>query len=377
LTVDKIASSMQFVFAVSANYFLEIAKLRAARILWAKIVEQYNPSEGCSMKMLIHATSSIWNKTVYDPYVNMLRNTTEAMSAAIGGADSITVLPIDSVYKQSDEFTIRNARNTQLLLKEESYLNKIVDPAAGSYYIETLTDGISEKAWEHFKYIESKGGFIKLFESGMIKEEIENACQQRDIDIAKRNVKILGTNQYPNIKDQMLEKITKEISGKRNQNGLRFYRGSESFEMLRLSTEKYHRKTGNKPKVFLLPMGNLAMRKARATFAINFFGCAGYEIIDNNQFKNAKEGVKAVLNSAADIVVICSSDEEYPSIVPSICDGIKKANEKVKVIVAGYPKESIEILTNAGVDDFIHLKTNVLGFLMNYQDQLGVIKKVI
>jgi len=374
LSVDTISSRMQFVFAISANYFLEIAKLRSARLLWAKIVEQYKPSDKHSTKMHIHATSSVWNKTVFDPYVNMLRNTTETMSAAIGGADSISVLPFDAVYKETDAFSKRNARNTQLLLKEESYLDKIVDPAAGSYYIETLTDGIAEKSWELFKSIEITGGFIQYFESGKINEEINDACQQRDMDIATRKVKILGTNMYPNPDDQMLEKITKLQSGKENPNGLRLYRGAESFEFLRLATEKHAKKTGKKPKVFLLQMGNLAMRKARATFSMNFFGCAGYEIIDNNFFKETNEAVEAALASKSEIIVVCSSDDEYLNIVPPICKGIKDKNDNVMVIVAGYPKEVVDDLKNAAVDDFIHLKTNVLSFLMSTQRKLGIDK---
>lgn len=202
IITDNITPAMQFVFASGSSYFMEIAKLRAARILWAKIVEQYNPKKETSLMMNIHIVTSLWNKSVYDPYVNMLRSTTEAMSAAIGGCDSMTVNPFDITYKKSDEFSERIAQNTQLILKAESYLDKIVDPSAGSYYIENLTHSIVEAAWNYFLVIEGKGGFIKAVETGFIKEVIEKTCQKRDMDIAMRKQIVLGTNQYPNQREK-------------------------------------------------------------------------------------------------------------------------------------------------------------------------------
>lgn len=368
-----VAKNMIFNFATGSNYFMEIAKIRAARLLWSKVVEQYNPGCDCCYKVFINATSSTWNKSIFDPYVNMLRTTTEAMSAAIAGADSITNAPFDIAYKDSDDFGYRIARNQQLLLKEESYMDKIVDPAAGSYYIENLTNSIAQYAWEQFLAIEKLGGFGKALKDGFVQDEIAKIAQQRDMDIATRKTTILGTNQYPNLTEKMSEKIEKQgkcccCCGERQNEikPLREYRGAEAFEQLRLATEK----AGRRPKVFLLTYGNLAMRKARSGFATNFFGVAGYEIIDNAGFKNAAEGVEAALKAQADVVVMCSSDEEYAEIAQEVCNGLKG---KVKsIVLAGYPKEQIDQYKSYGVDEFIHVKTNVLDCLTKFNTMLGI-----
>ena len=370
--VEDVAKRIVFSFATGSTYFMEIAKIRAARLLWSKIAEQYKPECDCAYKVFIHTTSSRWNKSIYDPYVNMLRTTTETMSAAIAGADSISVSPFDTAYKDADEFGYRIARNQQILLKEESYLDKIVDPAAGSYYIENLTNSIAQYAWELFVTVEGKGGFAQAIKEGFVQAEVERIAAQRDMDIATRKTTILGTNQYPNLLESMGEKIVKKECGccchkaEGPIKTLRLYRGAEAFEHLRLATEQ----SGKKPKVFLLTYGNLAMRKARSGFATNFFGVAGYQIIDNPGFKSAEEGVKAALEAKADIVVMCSSDDEYPEIAEAVCNGLKG---KVKsIVLAGYPKEQIEMYKGLGVDEFIHVKTNVLESLTAFQKLMGI-----
>lgn len=373
LQVCDIAPRMAFNFATGSNYFMEIAKIRAARLLWSKIVEQYNPCCDCCYKVFINATSSIWNKSIFDPYVNMLRTTTETMSAAIAGADSITTNPFDIAYKGSDSFGYRIGRNQQLLLKEESYMDKIVDPAAGSYYIENLTNSIAQHAWEQFLAVEERGGFSKAIREGYVQDEVARMAQQRDMDIATRKTTILGTNQYPNLLEKMGEKIEKKspyccqscCCSDTEIKVLRRYRGAEAFEQLRLATEKAERR----PKVFLLTYGNLAMRKARSGFATNFFGVAGYEIIDNVGFKTAEEGVEAALKAQADIVVMCSSDDEYAEICQNVCNGLKG---KVKsIVLAGFPKDQIDTYKGYGVDEFIHVKTNVLDCLTKFNNAFG------
>ena len=370
LSIDQILPRILFSLAIGSNYFMVIAKFRAARLLWSKITEQYNPENNNSQKMNIHAVTSLWNKTIYDPYVNILRNTTEGMSAAMGGIDSMTINPFDITFKETDKFSMRNARNTQLILKEESYLNKIADPAGGSYYIENLTNSIAEASWNKFQEIENNEGLINLLQKGIIKDEIEATAQQRDMDIAQRKVSILGTNQYPNVNETMLDKI--EIHTKPNNKGLKQYRGADAFEAIRLATEKHTKKTGKRPGVFLLTMGNLAMRKARATFSENFFGCAGYEIFDNSGFKTTEEAIKAALDSKNEIVIICSSDEEYVEIVPVITKEIKVQKPKTLIVVAGFPKKNIEGFKKVGVDDFIHVRKNVLETLINFNKKLGI-----
>ncbi len=367
----RVASRLQLSVGVGSTYFMEIAKIRAARLLWSKIIEQYKPECDCAYKLFINATTSRWNQSVYDPYVNMLRSTTEAMSSAVAGADSISVLPFDNAYKEADDFGYRIARNQQLLLKEESYLDKIVDPAAGSYYIENLTNEIARGAWEHFMKVEEAGGMCKALRAGLVQDEVEATAKQRDLDIATRKTTILGTNQYPNLLEKMGDKIANEekhccccCEQGDEVKVLKPYRGAEAFEQLRLQTEHAARR----PKVFLLTYGNLTMRKARSGFATNFFGVAGYEIIDNPGFATPEEGAKAALESGADVVVLCSSDDEYAELTEPVCKALKG---KVKsLVLAGFPKEMVETYKGYGIDEFIHVKTNVLDCLQKFQREL-------
>ena len=376
-SIDTIAPKLLFSFGIGSKYFMEIAKLRAARLLWSVIVQQYKPQSPESLKMFIHSTTSRWNKTIYDPYVNMLRTTTEGMSAALGNADSITVLPFDLSYQEETDFSRRNARNQQLILKEEAYLDKIIDPSAGAYYIENLTHSIATHAWDKFKSIEDKGGFIECIKAGIIQDEIAETSRKKEMDIVLRKAVILGTNQYPNLNESMLDEIKIDISHKEEQPSkfkkIKLYRGAEDFENLRLATEKYIKKGNKQPSVFLLPIGNLAMRKARAAFATNFFGCTGYEIIDNPGFENVADGILAVIEASPQIVVICSSDEEYATLAGPLATGIKKENPGIQVIVAGYPKEIIESLKSSGIDEFIHVRSNILETLMKFHKHFGIL----
>jgi methylmalonyl-CoA mutase len=370
LTVDQVAPAMHFTFAIGSNYFLEIAKIRAARMLWATIVNAYQPGNPESAVMYIHGTTSNWNKTIFDPNVNMLRSTTEAMAGAIAGCNSISVSPYDMAYKEADDLSVRLARNTQIILKEESYLDKVVDPSSGSYYIEHLTNAIATAAWDLFKKTEAEGGFLAAAESGAIKAAIEETSVARSNDIARRTTVVLGTNQYPNAGEQMLEKITAQMP--QSYPGLTLYRGAEAFESLRLATERHVASGHSRPSVFLLNIGNLNMRKARASFATNFFGCAGYSLIDNAGFTTVDEGVQAALESQAAIVVVCSSDEEYGTLGIEITAKLKGSDNKPLVVVAGNPAEFTAALTSAGVDDFIHMRTNALESLQSFNKRIGI-----
>ncbi len=393
--VDDAAQRIMFSFGVGSNYFMEIARLRAARLLWAKIVEQYKPADQASMQMHIHCNTSAWNKTLFDPYVNLLRSTTEAMSAIIGGTQSLNILPFDTFYKDPDEFSNRLARNQQIILKEEVYLDKVIDPSAGSYYIENLTQLIAEAAWKILLEIEEKGGMVEAIKSGFVQDQVEKSAGQRLDDIANRRIVQLGTNQYPNPNEQMLEKIDfsddemfeeelyaddeTEIDEEEDEDDapttykkMVLFGGSDAFDQLRLATEQFVSDGNKKPSVFLFNIGNLAMRKARAMFTTNFFGCAGYEILDNSGFATVDEGVKAAKASKAEIVVICSADDEYATLVPEIASKLKKANKELSLVVAGYPKEILDSLKQAGVDEFIHVRSNLLQTLESFQEKLGI-----
>ena len=358
IPIGKLCRKMFFTFGIGSNYFIETAKIRAARLLWAKITEAYGASPDAG-KMYIHSVTSDWNKTAYDPFVNILRATSEAMSAITGGTDSLLVNPFNKTYKKADEFSERIAKNISIILKEEAYFDKTIDPAGGAYYIEKLTNSIAEYAWNIFTDIEEEGGYLEAFKKGIVQDLIEITAQQRDMNIAQRKEILLGTNQYPEQSDKLNERLETEPTNKPTKDNfgkerpLQIYRAAEAFEELRLTTEK----ATKTPKVFLLTYGNVTMRKARAGFAANFFACAGYEIINNTDFETVEKGIEESINKNADITVICSSDDEYPKIVPEIYEKLK---DKSIVAVAGYPKNSIEELKKLGVEHFIHVKSNIL-----------------
>jgi methylmalonyl-CoA mutase len=352
---------------------MEIAKLRAGRMLWAFILKEFGASEEMC-KMNIHAETSDWNKTVYDPYVNMLRTQTEAMSSVLGGLDSYTVKPFNSVYEDTTEFSERIARNQQLLLKEESHFGKIADPAAGSYYIESLTESISEEAWKLFLDVQEKGGYLAAFKAGFVQETIKATAQKRDMAVATRKENFLGTTQFPNfgeVAEKELDAALFEAYDKTEADSecetLKPYRGAQAFEAMRYKTDVYAKENG-RPKVMMFPIGNLNMRKARAQFACNFFACAGFDVEDHNGFQSVEEGVNFVTEKNAKIVVVCSSDDEYATIVPEVFEALKG---KATVVVAGAPA-CAEELKAKGIENFINVKSNVLETLKAYQAELGI-----
>ena len=401
--VDLAARQMKFYMGVSENYFMEIAKFRAARLLWAQIVKQYvddstqrredtkeNLSDAASLrtkydcaKMCINATTSTYNQTVFDSYVNLLRSQTEAMSAALGGVHSMVVTPFNVTYEKPTDFSERIARNQQLLIKEESHFDRIVDPSAGSYYIEHLTDALAQEGWKLFLKIEEEGGFLEAVKKGIVQDDINATNVKRHGDAAKRKEFLLGTNQFPN--------FTEKSDGKRPVGSsvccgsaaaapgascgsgaaaceapfkkLETTRLAADFEDLRIHTEETR-----VPTAFMLTIGNLAMRQARAQFSCNFLACAGYKVIDNLGFKTVEEGVDAALEAKADIVVICSSDDEYAEYaIPAF----KYLNGRAMFVVAGAPA-CMEDLKAAGIENFVHVKCNVLETLKEYNAKLGI-----
>ena len=377
LSVDQVAPALRFSMAISSNYFMEIAKFRAARLLWANIMAPYNPSRGCASKMKVHAVTSKWNMTVYDPYVNMLRGTTEAMSAAVSGVHSIEVLPFDTPYEKPTDFTARIARNVQLLLKEESHFNQVCDAAGGSYYIENLTNSIAEQAWNLFRQVEEKGGYIAAFEAGFIQDQVEASAAKKNSNIATRRETLLGTNQFPNFNEVADEAITEDVvTGKSTckcgcasqaadgVRPLKPYRGAMAFEQMRLKVDR----SGKQPKAFMLTCGALAFARARAQFSCNFFACAGIRVQDNTYFKSVEEGVKAALEAKAEIVVICAADDDYATLAP---EAFKLLGDKAIFVVAGAPacKEELEA---QGIKNFISVRNNVLETLQYYLKELGI-----
>lgn len=371
LTVNEVAGTMKFNFGVGGSYFMEIAKLRAARLLWATIVNQYKPVGVEVCKMQVHCETSQWNKTIFDPNVNMLRTQTEAMSTTLGGCNSLTVLPYDKIFRKSDAISERTARNQQLLLKEESHFDQIVDAAGGSYYLENLTDSLAQEAWALFLEIENKGGYVAALQAGYVQSLLKKSADDRRKALASRRENLLGTNQFPNTNEQMQAQIdAKCLDAKKiDTTGaiiepIVLFRGSEEFEALRLATEK----AAKCPKVFMLTYGNLGMRLARSQFSGNFFGCAGYQIIDNIGFKTVEEGVAAAKKAGADIVVLCSSDDEYVDAAPKAFEAL--GNSAI-FVVAGAPACTDELKAK-GIEHFINVRTNVLETLTVFNTMLKI-----
>lgn len=436
VSVDDIAGQMRFTFAVGPFMFMEIAKIRAARILWAKIVEAYGGNNE-SRKMTTHGVTSTYNQTMYDPYVNMLRTTTETFSAVVAGVDSLETNPFDSLFGQPDEFSTRQARNTQLLLKDESHLDQLIDPAGGSYFVEKLTHDVAEKAWELFQQIQSKGGMLKALKENFPQTEIANVAAKRRKDLAKRKAQMVGTNFSANITEKKLEtktpdyaKLHKDRSeyiinyrkgiNAENKNKIKeslsqfsnpgledavkagaeamlagatlgdlcavsrggespvidtvnLHRAADIFENLRDAVEAYEKKTGAKPKLFLANMGPVKQHKARADFSRGFFEVGGFDVVYPDGFDTPDAAVKAALESKAPVVTICSTDDTYPELVPPVVKGLKDKNADILVILAGYPKDQVDAHKEAGVDDFIFMGANAHDILSGLLTKTGVL----
>lgn len=371
-SIEELTSRIKFVFGVGSNYFMELAKFRAARWLWAEIIGAYGDQyKGDAAKIHMHAVTSTWNKTIYDAHVNLLRTQTEAMSATLGGVDSLTVQPFDVTYQESDNFSERIARNQQLLLKEESHFDKVIDPAAGSYYIEHLTNALAEQAWKLFLAVEEEGGFAAAVEAGSVQKAVNASNAKRHAAVAARKEIFLGTNQFPNFTETAAQKVAEvEVGGHSCGCGapsieaLNFDRGASEFEALRLATER----SGKEVKVFMLTIGNLAMRLARSQFSSNFFACAGYKVLDNLGFATVQEGVDAGLAAGASIIVLCSSDDEYAEFAP---EAYKYLAGRAEFVVAGAPA-CADDLKAVGIENFINVKSNVLETLRQFNQKLGI-----
>ena len=366
------AKRIKFNMGVSENYFMEIAKFRAARLLWAQIVKQYEPKCDCACQMHVCAITSEYNQTLFDSYVNLLRSQTETMSAALANVDSIVVTPFDKPYETPTEFAERIARNQQLLLKEEAHFDKLVDVAGGSYTIEHLTDAIAQEGWKLFLAVEEAGGFLAEALKGNITLAVNESNTKRHAAAATRKEFILGTNQFPNFTEKSEGKqpcsVACGCAASAHETGelpqLNTERLASEFETLRLATEKAQKQ----PIAFMLTIGNLAMRQARAQFSCNFLAAAGYKVMDNLGFKTVEEGVDAALEAKADIVVICSSDDEYAEYaIPAF----QYLNGRAMYVVAGAPACSEE-LKAAGIENFINVKSNQLGTLKEYNAKLGI-----
>ncbi len=417
--VNDAAKSIWFTFSVGANFFMEIAKLRAFKMLWSKIVIQFGGNEE-AQKAYIHADTSWRTNTKYDPYVNMLRNASQAFSAIVGGISSLNVMPFSNKHTAPDEFANRTARNTQNVLNEEAHLKDAIDPAGGSYYVETITGQLAEAAWEYFRHIE-KETIGDLLKNGSIQKDIKEVAEARNKNLATRRDVILGTNKYPNMAEkeitvhEMSEKEISELVTMISDNyknatkvmlsgvedfdkmiatlGKGAYvvdvayavysiacdacftihpikptRPAELFEQLRDAATAFEVKNGAAPVVHLACYGLLRQYKPRADFSADFFQTGGFKIETVDGFENAEaiiEGMKKVDTKA---MVICSTDPQYEEFVVDFAKAMKAEKPATKLILAGYPKDKVEEYKAAGVDEFIHVKANIYEVLKELHD---------
>jgi methylmalonyl-CoA mutase len=347
--LEVAASEIEFAYAIGPSYFLEIAKLRAARLLWARAVSAFasssaSPVSASPMRIVVRTARR--NKSIYDRYTNMLRATTEAMSAAIGGCDELTVEPFG--------FDPHLAVNIQRILKEEAHLDAVADAASGSYYVEALTDALAREAWQLFQHVEAQGGYAQALSSGSIAISLGASRATREKAISSRRRSLVGVNNYPNVAEK-----TPGVAALPAFDGdpLPQIRQAEPFERLRERTARHAAAIGRYPKILLLEKGDVKMCTARANFCLNFVGCAGFDIVEAD----------AVAGIDADLVILCSSDAEYLALAQEVC-----AQVTVPVIVAGSPKEQVAALKAAGVQGFVHAQSDAVQTLTELQNRLGM-----
>lgn len=369
LTINQILPQFRFAFGVSSNFFTEIAKLKAARILWSKITEAYGANEELQ-KTKIHCSTSIRNKTQRDPWVNILRNTIECLASILSNADSIEIGNFDFAYGSPSNFSRRISRNIQLVLLHEAHLTDTIDPVAGSYYLDSLTNEIINKTWDILQNIESSGGFLNFINEGKLQEEINKIAEKQIKNYQFRRTILVGTNKYPLLNEKLpkdnlpysFKKIDEHKLTKKSFEikPIKIIRFSSYFESLRNLADNYKHKTGNFPKVVLLNFGELNEWKPRNDFSSDFLQVGGFEPINSPIFNDIDQAIKFVQEiNNTHIFTICSSDIKYEEIIPALVPEMKTLNNKNYIILAGYPENKIEEYKQLGVDEFIHIKSNI------------------
>ena len=427
LTIEQAAEQIQFGISVGANFFMQIAKLRAIRPIWAEIIKAFGGGENVQ-HIHVHARPASFFKTVYDPYVNLLRGTTELFSAVVGGLESYENAPFDEPIRKGDEFSRRIARNMQIILQEEFGLMQPIDPAGGSWAVETLTKQIKEKIWAEFQAVEGKGGIVEALKAGYPQDEIATVLDARFKAIAGRRDRIVGTNMYANMTEERLDPrpedfaenkkirtadIEKFLAGvdakaalaKVDANNfatvidaaaagatiseirsalgtgdsgevktIGAHRWSEKFEQLRETTENFKAKNNDNVKIFLANMGPIPQHKIRADFVTGFLQVGAFDVLSNNGFMTADECTAAAKESGADAVVICSTDDTYPQIVPELAPKLHAALPNATVYLAGAaPAELAETYKAAGIDDYLNIRSNCYQTLTAMQKKKGMI----
>jgi methylmalonyl-CoA mutase len=419
MSIDEACGQITFTLSVGCDQNLQIAKLRAARKLWAAVATACGASEAAAA-MILRAKSAERMFTRIDPWVNLLRTTVSTFASAVGGADSVTCLPFDHAIGVPDELGRRIARNTQVILAEESHLFRVADPAGGAWAIESLTDQVTDKSWAFFQAIEAKGGIAAALASGFVQDEIAKVMGERDKAIAKRKTPVTGVSEFPNILETAVERSAPDCGVKAKAAPtaataaalqqlkatalplsaaealaagagfdevvaafagpaaevapLPIRRLSDSFERLREASIAYKAKTGAFPSIFLANLGPIAKHTARATFAKNFFEAGGIEALSTNGFSDVEACVAAFNACGARSAIICSSDALYEELIPVFAPALKAAGAET-LYLAGSPGEKKETYDAAGIDDYIAMGGDVLGKLTAQLVRLGVVAK--
>lgn len=378
LSIPDITEKIVFSFAVDSNYFMSIAKLRAARRIWAGLAEAFN-IDSDYFKMTIHAVTSELTETLYDQHVNILRTTNQAFAAAIGGIQYLQIHSFDHATGKYNDLSERIARNTHLILKEETNITTVVDPAGGSWYVEQLTDELAEKAWEKFLQIDEAGGIIDAIKQGSLQSDIADVYERRVLNAALRKERIIGTNVYPNPAD----KINVPTGGRQESFmiveksvdiiPITLERISSQFEQLRIRSEEFKQSSGESPKIGLI---NLKERKSyipRADFIKGLVAAGGIETVESTGCQTSEEAIGFIASTKLSIYCLCGSDLDYSESVKAIINDMKQQYPHIRLYIAGKQVDELEAeILDAGVEKSIHLKTNVVAFLSELLQELGV-----
>lgn len=361
LSVEEACAQLEFRYAATADQFLTIAKLRAARRLWARVAEVCGAPDAGAQRQ--HAVTSSVMMTRRDPWVNMLRTTLACLGAGVGGAESVTVLPFDHALGLPDAFARRIARNTSTILMEESHLARVTDPAGGSWYVERLTDELASSAWAFFQEIERAGGQAGALRSGMVQERLAATWAARSKDLARRKEPVTGVSEFPALDERPVERETAPAGPARG--GLPTVRRDEAFETLRARSDAHLAATGSRPKVFLAALGPASVHTARASFAANLFLSGGIEPVHEPVSVDASTAAAAFAASGAGIACLCSTEALYAEQADDVAAALRAAGAE-QVFLAGRPAEY------AGADVHVFAGCDVVAVLSSELDRMGV-----
>ncbi len=363
---QKVFDNLNFKLAIGSEYFVEIGKFRAFNSLLIEIANKYGISEHAHS---IIGKTSIWSKSVTDPHTNLLRATTEAMSAILGNVDAVLIDAYDKEFNEPSDFSSRIAGNISTILKEESYLGKVANPVDGSYYIEGVSASIASKALELFKAIEENGGFYKSFESELIQQQIAEIRQEKIKLISQRRLPMVGVNKYPNLMETVAANVL-SAGEENNTKLLRPRRASLEVEAIRKTTEEFVAKSNKRPLVELTSFGNLTMRKARAAFAYDFIGVSGFNVQQEQSYSSAQEAAEQSAKSDSNVVVICSSDQDYDESAVAFVKTFRALNSEKVLLLAGNPTNIIDELTEAGLDGVVNIKSDIITTISSVQSKI-------